>query len=168
MSFPSFFLLSNGSASINLHILKATDSMNTRIRGLAAGIAILAVICLPVSEAGAQNTFGSAPTPIEMVAVVGTAPEKRLRSLDGVMEPVAVTAGNEIAITLEAPSSKAGQRVAVRLLDGGEIVAPPAFSVAANGKVGFTFKAGGTRGLYRIEVNLGVEVYELQFYSVRP
>jgi hypothetical protein len=142
--------------------------MTTKIPGFAAGIALLTTSWLPVSEACAQNTFSSAPTPIEMVTVVGNGAEKRLRSLDGVMEPVGLPAGGEIAITLEAPSSKAGQRVSVRLLDGGEIVAPPALSVATNGKVDFTFKPGDTGGLYRVEVTLGVEQYELQLYAVKP
>jgi hypothetical protein len=142
--------------------------MNTKIHCFSAGLALLAAIWLPVSEARAQNTFSSAPTPIEMVTVVGNDAENRLRSLDGVLEPVGLPAGGEIAITLEAPNTKAGQRVSVRVLDGGEIVAPAAHSVATNGKVSFTFKAGDTRGLYRVEVNLGVEQYELQFYAVKP
>ena len=62
------------------------------------------------------------------------------------MEPVGLPAGGQIAITLEAPSSKAGQRVSVRLLDGGEIVAPPALSVASDGKVSFTFKRATLAG----------------------
>lgn len=142
--------------------------MTAKIHCFAVGIAILATIWLPASEASAQNTFSSAATSIEMVTVDGTGTEKRLRSLDGVMEPVGVAAGDQIAINLEAPDSKAGQRVTVRLLDGGEIVVPPALSLANDGTVGFTFKAGATRGLYRVEVTLGVEQYELQLYAVRP
>lgn len=142
--------------------------MITKILGYAAGIAILATIWLPVSGARAQNTFSYAPAPIEMVTVTGGGAEKRWRSLDGVMEPVGLPAGEQIAITLEASNSKAGQRVNVRLLDGGEIVAAPALSVATNGKVNFTFKAGDTHGLYRVEVTLGVEQYELQLYAVGP
>ncbi len=122
-------------------------------------VGAVATLSIYVPLTLAQNTFSSAATPIEMVTVDRTGTEKRLRSLDGVMEPVGVAAGDQIAINLEAPNSKAGQPVSVRLLDGGEIIAPPALSVATNGRVGFTFKAGGTRGLYRVEVILGVEQY---------
>lgn len=142
--------------------------MTKKIHGFAVGIAILATIWFPASKACAQNTYSSAATPIEMVTVDGNGAENRLRSLDGVMEPVGVAAGDQIAINLEAPNSKAGQAVTVRLLDGGEIVSPPALSVANDGTVGFTFKAGATRGLYRVEVTLGAEQYELQLYAVRP
>jgi hypothetical protein len=141
--------------------------MTTKILGFAAGIAILATIWLPVFEACAQNTFSSAPTPIEMVAVVGNGAERRLRSLDGVMEPVGLPAGGQITLTLEAPTGKAGQRVSLRLLDGGEIVAAPPLSMASDGTASFTFKAGDTRGLYRVEVTIGVEQYELQLYAVK-
>ena len=103
-----------------------------------------------------------------MVAVDPNGKERRLSTLDGVMESIALPAGEHIALTLVASSDKAGQPVGVAPLDGGEIIAPPTLSVANDGTVGFTFRAGRTRGLYRVLVTLGVDQYELQLYAVRP
>jgi hypothetical protein len=103
-----------------------------------------------------------------MVAVDANGTEKRVNSLDGVMDFITLPAGEQIALTLVASSNKAGQPVHIAPLDGGEIIAPSTLSVANDGTVSFTFRAGRTRGLYRVLVTLGVHQYELQLNAVRP
>lgn len=93
-------------------------------------IALLAATWLPGPEARAQNTYSSAPTPMEMVAVGANGNERRVRSLEGIMAPVGLPVGGQIALTLKASTGKAGQRISLRLLDGGEIVVDPAISMA--------------------------------------
>ncbi len=104
---------------------------------------------------------------MEMVAVGANGNERRVRSLEGIMAPVGLPVGGQIALTLKASTGKAGQRISLRLLDGGEIVVDPAISMAGDGP-SFTFKAGDTRGLYRVEVTIGSEQYELQLYAAKP
>ena len=142
--------------------------MITRTPCLAAGVALLATLCLPAPNLCAQSALSGAAVPIEMVAADANGREKRLNTLDGVMEPIGLPAGEQIALTLVASSNKAGQPVGVAPLDGGQIIASPTLSVANDGTVGFTFRAGRTRGLYRVLVTLGVHQYELQLYAVRP
>ncbi|HWM24160.1 MAG TPA: hypothetical protein VNP98_05005 [Chthoniobacterales bacterium] len=142
--------------------------MTRRIPCLAAGVALMAAICLSAADLCAQSALSGAAVPIEMVAVVANGAEKRVNSFDGVMDFVALPAGEHIALTLVASSNKAGQPVGVAPLDGGEVIAPPALSVANDGTVGFTFRAGRTRGLYRVLVTLGAHQYELQLYAVAP
>lgn len=142
--------------------------MTTRIPCLAAGVALMAAICLPAPNLCAQSALSGAAVSIEMVAVVANGAEKRVNSLDGVMDFVTLPAGEHIALTLVASSDKAGQPVGVAPLDGGEITAPSTLSIASDGTVGFTFRAGRTRGLYRVLVTLGAHEYELQLYAVTP
>lgn len=115
-----------------------------------------------------SSTLSGAAAPIEMVVVDANGREKQLSSFEGVMESAGLPAGGQIEITLVASENKAGMPVLLAPLDGGEILAPSTLSVANDGTVGFTFKAGQTRGLYRVLVTVGPYQYELQLYAVTP
>jgi hypothetical protein len=139
--------------------------MNTRKLCIALCTVAFAATGFPTLELRAQTLNGSGPS-IEMETDDGSGERKRQRTLDGVMEPVGLPVGGQIAITLEASSSKAGQTVRLGLLDGGEIADPSTLTVATDGKVGFSFVAGITPGLYRVLVSLGTDQYELRLYAV--
>lgn len=53
------------------------------------------------------------------------------------------------------------------IVDGGTVRQSSLF-VSKDGKVGFSFQAGDTTGLYRVQVTVGSDQYELQLYAVVP
>ncbi|HWM23625.1 MAG TPA: hypothetical protein VNP98_02280 [Chthoniobacterales bacterium] len=74
--------------------------MNKKTLLFYACVALLGTSLLPVPKASAQSELSGAAVPIEMVAVVANGAEKRVNSFDGVMEPVGLPAGEQIALTL--------------------------------------------------------------------
>jgi len=200
--------------------------MTKRKLRCAAGIALLAMIWLPVPDACAQSISG-APPAIQMVSEDGKGGEKKRSHSrpDGVMDAVGLPVSQGIAITLEVATEKEGQPVIVTPLDGGKILATftsaegeislsayetdlednvfvaedgtqhrestfvaddgtvdeqglfivsggtirqGSLFVSKDGKAGFCFQAGDTPGLYRVQVNVGADQYELQLYAVVP
>ena len=53
------------------------------------------------------------------------------------------------------------------VVDGGKVRLSSLF-VSKDGKAGFSFQAGDTPGLYRVQVTVGADQYELQLYAVIP
>ena len=70
-----------------------------------------------------------------------------------------------ISVTLELPSSRSGESVAVTSIDGSRMVTPTSgISVQSDGTIRFDFQARQAPGLYRVLVQLGSDEYQFQFY----
>ncbi len=53
-------------------------------------------------------------------------------------------------------------------IEAGGTVRQSSLFVSKDGKAGFCFQAGDTPGLYRVQVTVGADQYELQLYAVIP
>ena len=102
---------------------------------------------------------------LEMIAVNGAGVEKHLFSHNGVVDQLVVNPNQAVPVTLQFPAAKAGTRVAVGSLDGGEVNGSNL--VLPTGKLIFTFR-GESPGRYRLLVQLPGEEYRLQFYVIDP
>jgi hypothetical protein len=131
---------------------------------VAAGIA---AIYFPAEKVSAQAQDGNPYSiPIEMVVTGGTT-EGVETSHHGMMDLVGLRPNEQIAVTLNVPTSWGGNPVGIAPLDGG-VVAPEGVEVKGDGSVNFTFEGGDTPGLYRVLVTIGGDEYQLQFYVVKP
>ena len=102
-----------------------------------------------------------------MVIDYGVGQPKHRESHHGVMEPVSVSVGQPVEVTLRFLRKNAGGIITVIPLDGGQIDLHAPASIAADGTVTFHFQADSTPGLYRLLIG-GTEQYELSLYAVDP
>jgi len=100
-----------------------------------------------------------------MIATNGAGVEKHLFSHNGVVDQLVVNPNQAVPVTLQFPLDKAGTRVAVGSLDGGEVNGSNL--VLPTGKLVFTFR-GQSPGLYRLLVQLPAEQYRLEIYVIDP
>ena len=140
--------------------------MITRTLSFAIFTALSFMLCCPVhkvfAQAQGENSLSSA---IEMVINAGTLAERSFTSTSGIMEPVALFPNEQLAITLNGTTDRAGRAVGITPLDGGEIIIVDRELLLDEAGVGnFIFKGGDTPGLYRVLVFLGGERYQLRFY----
>jgi hypothetical protein len=134
----------------------------------ALGLAFLASICfwsIQPSVFAAPPVPETTPPPLEMIATNGAGVEKHLFSHNGVVDQLVVNPNQAVPVTLQFPLDKAGTRVAVGSLDGGEVNASNL--VLPTGKLTFTFR-GQSPGLYRLLVQLPTEQYRLEIYVIDP
>lgn len=140
----------------------------TTKRFLLAACLVFGLIYSPAPKLSAQAPVENADDSVQMVINYGLGREKRRRSHQGVMEPVGVPLGQAVEITLEFPKTMVGHPVVVASLDGGQIsTSQQPLVVAADGTVDFSFAAGATAGLYRLQVR-GAQQWELQLYAFDP
>jgi hypothetical protein len=104
-------------------------------------------------------------TELELIATNGAGVEKHLFSHDGVVNQLVVKPNEAVPVTLQFPLEKAGTRVAVGSLDGGEVAGNDL--ILPTGKLIFTFR-GQSPGLYRLLVQLPAEQYRLEIYVIDP
>ncbi len=104
---------------------------------------------------------------LEMIARDGGGTERHLPSENGVAAQLVINGNQAVPVTLQVPANKAGSRLAVICLDGGEIIAER-LVVLPTGRVLFVFRAGPAPGLYRVLVQLPGEQHQLQFYVIDP
>lgn len=101
-----------------------------------------------------------------MIVDYGQGPPKIRESNHGVVDPVGIPIGRAVSISLRFLRTRAGERIALRALDGGTLdFQQPAIS--SNGLVTFTFNPGQTTGLFRIFV-YGGPTYEIDLYAFDP
>lgn len=144
--------------------------MNTRkILSATLIAAAFAVTYLPAERISAQTLYGlygkASSPPIQMEVAGDTTGIRQRTSQFGIMDPIGVLPGEQIGINLIVASNRVNYPVGIVSLDGGEIIAPANLYVTSNGTngaVGFTFKGGNTRGLFRVLVSIGSERYQLQ------
>jgi hypothetical protein len=91
--------------------------------------------------------------------------EKHLSSHNGLVDQLVVNPNQAVPVTLQFARDKAGTRVAVGSLDGGEVTGSNL--ILPTGKLLFTFR-GKSPGLYRVLVQLPAQEYRLQFYVIDP
>lgn len=101
--------------------------MITRKLLSAAHIAILAAIFLPLelfAQAQAQLPDGGRlDRSVQIVLHPGEANETLLESHGGEVEPAGMLPGQTLPLTLQFPSTRAGDSVMVGILDGGQVTA---------------------------------------------
>jgi hypothetical protein len=111
----------------------------------------------------AQARSETATGLLELVVNSGGDEEVRLASHGTVIEPLALVYSQVEPVVLACSPDKVGEPVTLSPLDGeGEIIAPENLSVASDGTVAFSIKAGATQGCYRVLVTVGADQYELQ------
>jgi hypothetical protein len=104
--------------------------------------------------------------PLQIVVDLGPGQRKVRESHHGVVDPVAIPAGQQVSITLRFLPTFAGTAALVSALDGGELTLPAA-PIARDGTFAFQFRPGNLPGSYRLLIN-GVRQYELSIYSYDP
>lgn len=125
----------------------------------------LSAICLAIPQLHAQSRSETANGALELVVNYGAEEEVRLPSHAGVLEPLALAYNQLEPVTLACSPDKVGEPVTFTPLDGeGEIFAAENVSVATDGTVAFSIKAGGSPGRYRVLVTVGADQYELQLH----
>lgn len=125
---------------------------------------LLAQAPLPAAAAAAnaQNE-----EPLQMIIDYGAGRQNHRESHHGVVEPVGVPVGQQVAITLRFLRKRAGDQVMIGLLDGGQINVQGPLTISPDGTVAFTFQPGGTPGLYRLSIN-GAQSYQVLLYASDP
>jgi hypothetical protein len=133
------------------------------------GLAFLAGFCFLSLQT--SSVLATPPVPettppsLEMIATNGGGEEKHLFSHNGVVSQLVVNPNQAVPVTLQFPVDKAGTRVAVGCLDGGEVNGNDL--ILPTGKLNFTFR-GESPGLYRLLVQLPIEQYRLEIYVIDP
>jgi hypothetical protein len=133
-------------------------------------LALLPVWFAIVPQVNAQApplAAGAAIEPLQIIVDYGQAQPKRRETLRGVMEPIALPANQQAAITLQFLKKRAGSPVTIGRLDGGEIDVQGPVTISSDGSVLFHFSAGGRPGLYRLVID-GPERYEISLYAFDP
>jgi|ERR1041385_1477497 hypothetical protein len=105
------------------------------------------------------------PAALEVIANDGAGVEKHLFSHNGVVDELVVNPNQAVPVTLQFPADKAGTRVAVGSLDGGEVNGSNL--ILPTGKLIFTFR-GTSPGRYRLLAQLPAEQYRLEIYVIDP
>jgi hypothetical protein len=137
--------------------------MIPKILLVSACACLHAIVLVPQlhAQARSETTNGS----LELVVNYGGAEEIRFASHGGVLEPLPLVYSQVEPVRLACPPQKAGEPVTLSPLDGeGEIIAVENLSVANDGTVAFSIKAGPTPGRYRILVTIGADQFELQLH----
>jgi len=104
---------------------------------------------------------------LQMVVDYGGGKQKQREIRRDLVDPVGLPVNRPVSITLKFSPTRAGQRIALSLLDGGQLRVQEAPVVGPNGKVTFEFSPGSTPGLYRLQV-YAPEQYELRLYAFDP
>jgi hypothetical protein len=104
--------------------------------------------------------------PLQVIVDLGPGKRKVRESHHGVVDPVAIPAGQQVSITLRFLPTFAGTAALVSALDGGELTLPAA-PIARDGTFTFQFRPGNLPGSYRLLVN-GVHQYEVSIYTYDP
>jgi hypothetical protein len=146
--------------------------MNTnKLLSAALVVAAFTVIYFPVERIWGQNVgsqYGNRySTPIQMTVDGDTNGFRQRTSQFGIMDPIGMLPHEQIGINLTVPTSRVNYPVGIAPLDGGEIFGTDNLHVASNGTVSFNFKAGNTAGLYRVQVIIASELYQIQLYVPR-
>lgn len=102
-----------------------------------------------------------------MIVDYGEGKQKRRESHHGEIEPVSLRVGQSIGITLQFLRKRAGEKVAVAPMDGGQVQPAEPATLDEAGTLSFTFTAGPTPGLYRLMIN-GSQQYLVSIYAVDP
>ena len=105
--------------------------------------------------------------PLQMIVDLGPGQRKVRESHHGVIDPVAIPAGQQVTITLRFLPTFAGTPALVSPLDGGELTLPQDPTIARDGTIAFQFKPGNLPGSYRFLIN-GARQYEVSIYSYDP
>jgi len=105
--------------------------------------------------------------PLQMDIDYGGGKQSHRESHHGVVEPVGVPLGQQVAITLRFLRKRAGDHVMIGLLDGGQINVQGPVAISPDGTVAFSFQPSGTRGLHRLVIN-GAQSYQLMLYAFDP
>jgi hypothetical protein len=129
-------------------------------------LTVLAVFFNPLEPVKAQAS-DAAIEPLQMIVDYGQSHLNPRETQHGVMEPIALPANRQAAITLRFLKKRAGSAVTIGRLDGGEIDLQGPITIASDGSVLFHFSAGGVPGLYRLLVD-GPERYEISLYAFDP
>ena len=102
-----------------------------------------------------------------MIVELGPGQRKVRESHHGVIDPVAIPAGQQVTVTLRFLPTLAGSAALVTSLDGGELTPPQNPIIASDGTIVFQFKPGNLPGLYRFLIN-GVRQYQASIYGYDP
>jgi hypothetical protein len=132
---------------------------------LLMAIALLAAQVSTLSAAAAANAQNEEP--LQMDIAYGGGTQNHRESHHGVVEPVGVPLGQQVAITLRFLRKRAGDQVMVGLLDGGQINVQGPITISSDGTVAFSFQPGGSTGLHRLVIN-GAQSYQLLLYAYDP
>ncbi|MEN3369423.1 MAG: hypothetical protein V7609_1566 [Verrucomicrobiota bacterium] len=94
--------------------------------------------------------------------------KERHRASHGSRVDAALLAPNQLVeITLKFANGQRGEPVTIGCLDGGEVTSTDAVpSLAADGTVRFTYRAGTAFGAYRLLMRRGPEEYAMTLYVV--
>jgi hypothetical protein len=142
------------------------------IRNLLFKIALAAIALAGAQQLSAQAPAAAAANaqneePLQMIIDYGAGKQNHRESHHGVVEPVGLPVGQQVAITLRFLRKRAGDQVMIGLLDGGQINVAEPVTIAPDGTVSFTFQPGGSPGLYRLMIN-GSQPYQLMLYAFDP
>src|ERR1051326_6871666 len=80
--------------------------------------------------------------PLQMIVELGPGQRKVRESHHGVIDPVAIPAGQQVTVTLRFLPTLAGSAALVTSLDGGELTPPQNPIIASDGTIVFQFKPG--------------------------
>ncbi|MEN3370481.1 MAG: hypothetical protein V7609_2624 [Verrucomicrobiota bacterium] len=141
---------------------------------LLSGLSALAfgLSCFGIAKVSAQSPafggFGAKnEEPLQMVIDYGAGKQNQRESHHGVVEPVGLPVGQQVAITLRFLRKRAGDQVMIGLLDGGQINVAGPVTIAPDGTVAFSFQTDGAPGLYRLMIS-GAQSYQLMLYAFDP
>ncbi len=142
------------------------------IRNLLFTIALAAIALGGAQQLQAQAPLAAAANaqneePLQMVIDYGAGKQSHRESHHGVVDPVGVPVGQQVAITLRFLRKRAGDPVVIGLLDGGQIDVTGPVIIAPDGTVAFNFQPDGGPGLYRLMIS-GAQSYQLMLYAFDP
>jgi hypothetical protein len=143
--------------------------MNMSTRSISAlALVLFAFGCLSAVTISAQPPpVAENNEPLQIIVDYGPEhPPKHRVSRHGIVEPVGVPMGQQVAITLKFLRRRAGERIAVTALDPGTIALQQPATIPEDGAVMFLF-TGITPGLCRVQV-YGGPAYELRLYVFDP
>lgn len=134
--------------------------------------AAFALLGLNASQVAAESPSDSAQNgrneePLQIIVDLGLGQRKVRESHHGVVDPVAIPAGQQVSIMVRFLPTLAGGVALVSALDGGEVTVPAVPTIARDGTFIFQFRTGNLPGSYRLLVN-GVRQYQLSIYSYDP